>query len=154
MQKADENHLDRVRNYHFFVNRSNWSCRVCKLENFLQRILGICRIEEAYYGNNRCIITDSFVYFLLSKEKWIRKAFRFTKCCDEIYKQTLLYKFGMNEFKDKGSVRYIDWNRGNPYTFTIADLDLLISSDKLFAMKFSSAHLDVIDAISSKNACK
>ena len=52
MQEADENHLDRVRYYHFFVNRSNLSYRICKIEKIIQRFLGISRINKAYYRNN------------------------------------------------------------------------------------------------------
>lgn len=34
------------------------------------------------------------------------------------------------------NVRYIDWKRGGPYTFTIDDYDELIQNEKLFARKF------------------
>ena len=32
-------------------------------------------------------------------------------------------------------MRYIDWNRGNPYTFTIDDYEELMKSGCLFARK-------------------
>jgi len=34
-------------------------------------------------------------------------------------------------------LRYIDWDRGSPYTFTIEDFNVLIDSNKLWARKFS-----------------
>ena len=45
-------------------------------------------------------------------------------------------------------MRFIDWNRGGPYTFTIEDLDLLKNSGCMFARKFSSAKdSEIIDAL-------
>ena len=34
------------------------------------------------------------------------------------------------------AVRYIDWNRGQPYVFREEDYNMLMDSDKLFARKF------------------
>ena len=33
-------------------------------------------------------------------------------------------------------MRYIDWDRGNPYVFRIDDYDALMKSDCMFARKF------------------
>ena len=59
--------------------------------------------------------------------------------------QTILYnsKFYKNVYSIKnddylGIKRYIDWKRGEPYTFTIDDYDLLINSNCFWARKFSS----------------
>ena len=38
-----------------------------------------------------------------------------------------------------GSMRYIDWERGNPYVWQEKDTDELLSSPYLFARKFASA---------------
>ena len=150
MRKADKFHYDRVCYYHFFVNRSMWATRFYKIETKLQRLLGVERIEEAYFGNNWCSITRTFVGVILSKESWIYEHFRFTMCADEIYKQTIFHLWGTEaQLKDKGSIRLIDWDRGQPYTFTIDDLALLKSTDKLFARKFSSEHIEVVDAFAA-----
>ena len=45
-----------------------------------------------------------------------------------------------SNFRDKvagDSLRYVDWIRGGPYTFTEEDFDDITSSDKIFARKFS-----------------
>lgn len=46
------------------------------------------------------------------------------------------------------SLRFIDWERGKPYTFTIEDYDMLIHSPDLFARKFDeNIDSDIIDLI-------
>ena len=45
-------------------------------------------------------------------------------------------------------LRYVDFQRGNPYVFTIDDYDDLISSPYLFARKFDlSKDAEIVDAI-------
>ena len=48
----------------------------------------------------------------------------------------------------KANQRYIDWTRGEPYTFKINDYDELIKSDMLFARKFSTKiDKEIVDKI-------
>lgn len=94
-------------------------------------------------GSNWFSITERFACFLLSKEKYILSMFKYTLCPDEIFIQTLLWnssvQFPVYDKNDefKGSVRLIDWKRGDPYTWGEQDKEILNSSDKLFARKFS-----------------
>ena len=90
-------------------------------------------------------LTDSAVRYLLSKESFVRRRFRFTCCPDEIFAQTVLMN---SPFKDKrynpvknenSSLRLIDWKRGAPYVWTNDDKEQIMSSDDLFARKFSTA---------------
>lgn len=84
--------------------------------------------------------------FLVSNEKWVKKEFRFSKCCDELFLQTVLMNspyaqnLSCTVFQNdyKSCQRYIDWNRGNPYVFRENDFEELISSGYLFARKFDS----------------
>ena len=46
------------------------------------------------------------------------------------------------------SKRYIDWKRGNPYTFRKEDFNNLINSKALFARKFDlSVDKEIVDMI-------
>lgn len=105
-------------------------------------------------GTNWGSFTEEFVDFLLENKHHILRQYRGVFCSDEIYKHTLAYH---SQFKEKiydplnefnGCVREIDWTRGAPYTYTIEDLPMLLSSDKLFARKFdSSVDREIIDRI-------
>lgn len=45
-------------------------------------------------------------------------------------------------------LRYVDWERGKPYTFSDEDFDLLMSSNNLFARKFDySKNPEIVDHI-------
>ena len=48
---------------------------------------------------------------------------------------------------EQGNQRKIDWTRGSPYTWKGTDIDEIIHSDLLFARKFSSDQLDLINII-------
>lgn len=94
-------------------------------------------------GANWFSITERFACFLLSKEKCILSMFKYTLCPDELFIQTLLWNSSVQfvvynkDDESKGCVRLIDWERGGPYTWTEHDKEILNSSDKLFARKFS-----------------
>lgn len=116
----------------------------------VQRILRIRKKSslnwKMYKGANWVSITGTFMAFLVSNEKWVKKEFRFSKCCDELFLQTVLMNspyaqnLSCTVFQDdyRSCQRYIDWNRGNPYVFRENDFEELISSGYLFARKFDS----------------
>lgn len=120
--------------------------------NFVRRVLlalQMClRINRHYSmdtikkGSNWASMTQTFVDELLRHEMEIKREYRYTHCCDEIYKQTIAWNTSFrNKISTLGNVRLIDFSRGNgksPYTFQKQDLDLLKKSDALFARKFSS----------------
>lgn len=99
-------------------------------------------------GSNWCSLTDECVKYILSNEGKIKKIFKYTTCCDEFFIQTIIRnsKFYNNVYNKEDSyiacMRYIDWKRGNPYTFNIEDWNELNNSPFLFARKFS---LDTIE---------
>lgn len=108
-------------------------------------------------GAQWCSLTDAAVELLLSSKDWIRKTFQYGSCVDEIYKQTVIWNSPLRDKIYKignsleGCMYEIDWSRGNgrsPYTYsTESDVKLLMKSNKLFARKFSSQHMYVVDRL-------
>lgn len=107
-------------------------------------------------GANWFSITNELAKYIISKEDWIYKYFRYTSCGDEMFLQTIVYntKFREKLYKKEmnddhiSCMRYIDWKRGKPYIFKQEDFQDLVNSDRIFARKFSSkVDDDVIDNI-------
>ncbi len=123
----------------------------------LQKVTGFRRRwrMKLYKGCEWVSITSEFAKFLVENEDFILKKFRYVPCADEIYKQTLITA---SAYKDTvystaldfaGMTRKIDWKRGGPYTWHSNDFDELVTSDALFARKFSTeTDKDIIDRIS------
>lgn len=151
------NFFDRIGQYHFFqdyIGRTE-GYKSILLEFFesklinIQKFLHINRkISPIYKDPNWFSITHDFAVFLLSKEKEIKKKFGFGLCADELFLQTIIMD---SPFKDKianDCLRYTDWERGKPYTFTIEDYELLRSCGKLFARKFDyDSEPEIVDQI-------
>lgn len=93
---------------------------------------------EFYKGAQWFSITHDLAVYVSEKRNLIRKYFYKSLCADEVF----LHTIAMNSpFRDKivdDSLRYIDWERGSPYTFTSQDFGILLSSNKLWARKFST----------------
>lgn len=107
----------------------------------IQKILNVNRIKNIKYtlkkGTNWFSITNNLAHYIVEKENEIYNLFRFGCCVDELFLHTMVYN---SNFRDKvtgDSLRYVDWIRGSPYTFTEEDFDDITSSDKIFARKFS-----------------
>lgn len=143
--------IKRMGKYHFLrdhINRNNHILNTIeKINLIIQNIFKINRCKKIKMklkkGGNWFSITSDAVKYILENKEWIAKHFKNTKCCDEVFLQTLIYNsdFKKNLFYDSyenrnTSLRYIDWKRGNPYIFRIDDFDNLISSHYMFARKF------------------
>lgn len=115
----------------------------------MQKLLRVDRLkrngmERLYCGSQWFSITGALAKYVLSKEDWIKSAFSYGCCVDECFLQTLVMQsaFAGNlsmppEADDyHANMRWIDWKRGNPYTFEDGDYEELIASDYLFARKF------------------
>lgn len=114
----------------------------------LQKMLGVNRVRHETRsfakGANWFSITRALAEYVLSEEAWIRKTFRMTNCCDEVFLHTLVVNSPFKDslfharFEDshESYMRLIDWSRGGPYTFRMRDLDELTTSPMLFARKF------------------
>lgn len=151
--------LTRIEFYYFFqdivfFSKNKWTGFIRRKINsffiYIQKKIKINRLisNDITYmkGANWFSITNEFATYVVSKENWISKTFRNTLCADEMFLQTLLYnsKFKNNLYFKKlnndylSIMRYIDWEKGNPYTWRAEDFNILKESPYLFARKFSS----------------
>lgn len=153
----------KVSLYYFFtksLKRSNnkWHAVTAPCHNLaliIQKIIRFRRKHEIEFkkGSNWFSITHDFCQYAIEKKPFVLRRFKYTLCPDEIFIQTLLWNspFKENIYKvneeDAGSMRLIDWNRGNPYTWKMQDYKELISSDRLFARKFNSGDMELIKLI-------
>jgi len=152
-------YVSRFRYFHLFQSRFGWKLSrrknpVAACANFaalaVQKILGSDRTrrEKRIFakGAQWFSITQALSEYVLSEETWIRRTFRATFCCDEIFLHTLVAN---SPFRDalfrtefdnsqESYMRLIDWKRGGPYTFRVSDFDELANSPMLFARKFST----------------
>lgn len=148
---ANNNCTDRVKYYHFFVEKSKKNMFAKIFHHILivfQKIICINRIKklniEIKKGAQWFSITDELVKYILSKKDFIMKVFKNTFIADEIFLQTLVYnsKFKIKIYKDyegkTNNLRAIDWKRGNPYIYQAEDFETLMKSNMLFARKFST----------------
>lgn len=114
-----------------------------------EMIVGVNRIKDIQQyvakGSNWFSITDDFARYIVENEATVKNIFSDVYCGDEEFIQTLLK---MSPYKDKWygfkrsdleycNLRYLDWGRGAPYTFTKEEFFSLTSGDYLFARKFS-----------------
>lgn len=106
-------------------------------------------------GSQWCSITEPFVKYLLANHNLVRKCFRHTFCPDELFIQTLCFNSGFyssayNDYDEfEGNLRYIKWINGCLEDIDSSDYDFMISSDRLFARKFSSKDVEVINNVST-----
>ena len=85
-------------------------------------------------------ITHELAALVLSREEEIRRIFRSTYCPDEMVLQTVVMNSPLrstlppeafdNDCRNCG--RYIDWKRGNPYTFSASDEEELLHTPDQF----------------------
>ena len=149
-------YLDRVRLYHPFQrwNIQNRAVRTAlrRAANLVQLLIGVDRTQKLgpgfqfQKGAQWFSLTDAAVRCLLEREGEIRELFHSTFCPDEIFVHTILLNSPLRDTLPTGEashdyrscLRYIDWQRGKPYTFTDEDLPELLQTgpDFLFARKF------------------
>lgn len=143
---------DRARLYYFLQEWAgrgpNFLSYVQKVGLIIQKILGVDRRKKlrkpVACGSQWFSITKALAKYVLEHEPWIIEHFSNTLIPDEMFLQTLVAE---TPFADKlympdargdyrSCLRYVDWNRGNPYVFRRYDFDDLINSPYLFARKF------------------
>lgn len=154
----------RVKYYHLLLHNSIYrKCKVLKaMDRFLEYIQKLIRINRI---KNRCwkfydgwtwfSITSEFAKYVLNKKDTIRKIFQYSIASDELVMQTLGYNdihfrktFFDTENLKRGSMRYIDWNRGRPYTWGRADYEELINCPMMFARKFDEEYnMEIIEKL-------
>ena len=155
-------YLDRIKYHYFFQDTGK---RIFKIFNLairtLEKILGVDRtkhniVNKFQYGANWFSITHELVEYILTKQDWIRKTFKYAYCGDELFIQTIVINSSfVDQLSDRAfdgdyisCLRYIDWKRGNPYVFRKEDFKALVDSPFLFARKFDlRIDADIVDDI-------
>lgn len=150
-----DHHLDRVR-YRYPMQEKDIKNRYLRsgIRAFtaaVQRAWGVDRIKsypdlEFQKGTNWCSLTHEAVSYIVEHQALAKEIFRDSCCGDEMLVQTILINSpcrdklpdGCFQNDHSSCLRYIDWKRGKPYTFTDADFDELIRTppNVLFARKF------------------
>lgn len=140
--------LSRIKHYHFFTGRRNWFNRIfTKAEQLFQSAVKIDRTKNLVVarGSQWFSITDKFAEFLVNNEDKICRQLKHTFIPDEFFVQLAavnssfadnLYYGGFDD-SCRQNMRYIDWQRGSPYTFEEADFDEIMNSGCLFVRKLS-----------------
>lgn len=154
---------ERIEQYHFlqdFIGRNKGKiiAALSYVEEFslkCQRRMRVNRQKNSqvvfYKGETWFSITDNMAKYILQEEAFIRKNFRFGLCIDELFLQTLAMQSPYKNNVAGESLRYTDWNRGCPYTFTTEDFDVLMDSGRLFARKFDYLnHPEIVEKIVQK----
>lgn len=110
-----------------------------------------CRNDKKityYKGDQWFSITDSFARFIVSNKKDIIKRYRMTNGPDEFFVPTLVMNSKFAGRVVNTSLREIDWDRGQPYEYTLEDLKMLECSDNFFARKLSyDKNPELVDAL-------
>lgn len=154
----EPSHLNRIRyctNYYHFMEAGTLpfgSKVLSHIGRFLvavQKSLGISRCDKdgfkMYKGDNWVSLSRDAAEYLLSRKDFIFKRFSYCCCPDEIYKQTVLMNspfrnsvYQPENPNQRARLRLIDWDRGHPYVWTMADKEEILASGNFFARKFST----------------
>lgn len=143
---ANKKYQNRMRRRYFFISRKRRLSTTLILA--LQKIFCLKwnRKTEVWMGSNWGSFTHDFITEILKHKEWIKKHFQYSFCGDELYKPTLMRHLGI-EYRDHGTIRLIDWQRGNPYIFDDKDYEELTETDKFFARKFSSEKINIVNRL-------
>lgn len=144
--KNDAKWSYKVSQYHFFSNivgkrRCYFLRGIDFVSRRVQSILRVnrCAMDGKCYGKgaNWFSIPEDFALYVLENKEMIATRYCYTICADEIFMQTLLLNSSFVDRHVNDCLRYIDWNRGTPYTFQEGDWEEIRQSSKLWARKFS-----------------
>lgn len=164
---------DRVSYWYFLQeligksNRSRYAFLLSKIQETsvkLQKRLSIKRNTEVHFrkGAQWFSITDDLARYVVGHEDEIERQYRYTKCADEIFLQTLVYNSPFYQqvysldYNNSchAMLRLIDWKKGNPYIYRNHDFEELIHSEELFARKFDDkVDFEIIEAIKKHFVC-
>jgi hypothetical protein len=151
LPEVDDCFLNRIKFFHPIVSssklgRKNFS-RISRLFEIVQTVLLVDRTKHSDYskfqkGQNWCSVSQRFVEILMNSyyNGDIYRNYHSGIFVDELYKQTLFinsnlyHTFKISEYKS--NLRYVDWDRGEPYTFKNSDVkELSLLDDFLFVRK-------------------
>lgn len=157
--------IEKVNKIHLFpknlrVKENEYSNRLKrKIRTIFIQLQRLCNYNrhkniEFKFGAIWTSLTHPLVLDLIKERDTFLKLYRYSSCVDEIYKHTFVYN---SKYREKvydinnelnSCLRMIDWYRGDPYTFTIDDFNLLKNSKYFFARKFDqNIDRDIIDKL-------
>ena len=129
----------------------------------LQVLLRIDRLKgqglAVQKGTNWFSITGDFAKYIVGQAERVDRLFAYSYCGDEVFVQTMLVNspFVANLYMPNcnndqmACARLIDWERGNPYVFRMADYGEIMQSPAMFARKFSmQTDPEIVKAIQAK----
>ena len=123
-----------------------------------QLLVGIRRNEDVNFkkGTQWVSLSSGFVRYLLQQQNKVMRIYSHTFCPDEIFVQTVCWHspfrgrlYDMNE-EGRGCLRMIGWKDNRLEEWQESDFEMLMSSDALFARKFSRRYIGVVDKILHK----
>lgn len=140
-----KNSIWKVLNKIAFVMQKTLNIRDDSLEN------------RFFLGASSWDITEDLAKDVVAEEKNIKKTYKWTSCCDEVFLQTFIYntkywkQLWVPYSKDgngmKANMRFIDFSdeyRGSPHTVQIDDIKMLMQSKLNFARKFDMKYKDAV----------
>lgn len=142
-----EDAVDRIG--YFYPNIDFRKHKVCaSIIRRCNKLLGINRIRNIRNikkGPNWFSMKTKYINEVLNSDL---NEFMHSCCADEIFIQTILRRFEYNQINKKSdnarALRYIDWNRGTPYVFTMQDVNTLkscVNTNYAFARKVYDANI-------------
>lgn len=156
--------LDRkVRRFHLFpkefrsktgfINKSKGTIRFLGIK--IQELLKWKRNQDINFekGTQWLSLTEGLVKLILEKKGEVLKIYKNSFCSDEIFVQTICWN---SSFRDKvydlknegrSCLREINWQNNKLVDWEVKDFEYLINSTALFARKFSSKDLQIVDKI-------
>lgn len=156
-----EKHIVRkVKRYHLFpksFRSATLDYRRVLRAGFLrmQEFLGVIRNKHIHFkkGTQWISVTHEFGQYLLSKKLEVLQTYHHTFCSDEIFAQTLCWNSNFRskvydlENEANSCVRNIGWKNNKIEVWTLEDYEELMRSSAVFARKFSSSDLEVVEKI-------
>lgn len=153
----------KVKRYHFFAKDLRYDASIF---SFLKKIIRaialraqfLLRIErnrniDFKKGTQWISVTHNFVNLVLSEKKRTLDIFIGTFCPDEIFIQTICwnsnYRPNVYNIEDEGvsCQRFIGWDNNVIIEWKDEDFEKLMQSNMLFARKFSSRYMRLVDRI-------
>lgn len=138
---------------------------IAKIQNKIVKIQKWFNVRRTYsmelrMGPNWFSVTNDFVKYIIEHKHLLCREFGNIFISDEIAIQSLFwnspYKENIYSIDNQyeSCLRKIDWKRGMPYTWTINDIEELMTSEHIFARKFSSDYFDVVKEIENRLTMK
>lgn len=168
--RCTEDDMKRVKYYYWFQDtfgETTIGRFARKLTMEIEKLFRVQRnsdIKEWGIGSAYFDITDDFARYVICNKNYIKRHFRFTRCADEMFLQTVFlnskfrkqkqlfvsnlknHEYIQQKYLDV--VRAIDWVRGRPYVYKASDLEMLEKSECCFARKFDyESAPEIIDVL-------